>query len=41
MKVFMTSICAAIILAGAASVILTRAVPDSARAAFSASSARP
>jgi len=40
-KVFLTSVCAAILLAVVANLVLTLGVPDSARDAFSASSARP
>jgi hypothetical protein len=41
MKVFLASVCAAVLLAGAANILLTHGVQESARAAFSATSARP
>jgi hypothetical protein len=41
MRVFLASVCAAVVLAVAANLVLTRDVQESAERAFSASSARP
>ncbi len=41
MKVFLASVCAAIVLAVSANLVLTRSVQVNAETAFSASSARP
>ena len=41
MKVFLTSVCAAIVLAVLANLVLTQGVQVTAETAFSASSARP
>jgi hypothetical protein len=41
MKIFLISVCAAIVLAIGANLILTRDVQESAETAFSAASARP
>ena len=41
MKVFLASVCVAVVLAVAASLILTQAVQENAQTAFSARSARP
>jgi hypothetical protein len=41
MKVFLTSICVAILIAGAANLLLTHDLQESAMAAFSSKSARP
>ena len=41
MKSFLTSVCAAIVLAILTSFVLTRVVQENAKTAFSATSARP
>ena len=41
MKVFVTSVAAAVLIAVVASVVLTRGVQENAQTAFSSSSARP
>lgn len=41
MKVFLTSACAAILIAVVANVVLTQGVQESAKTAFSSSTARP
>jgi hypothetical protein len=41
MKIFLASVCVAVLLAGGANLLLTRVFQENAKTAFSATSARP